>query len=70
MQFKADGRKPTFSVTGKVLLSDGKPAEHATVVFHPVGESGSDIVKPRGKVAAVPGGLFVPPSRLRHPPLS
>lgn len=49
---KADGRKPTFPVQGKVLMPDGKPAEHATVVFHPANESGPDVVKPRGKVAA------------------
>jgi hypothetical protein len=49
---KADGRKPTFPVTGKVLLPDGKPAEHASVVLHPVGEDGQDVPKPRGKVAA------------------
>jgi hypothetical protein len=48
---RGDGRKPTYSVAGKVLVN-GKPAEHATVVFHPVGESGPDVVKPRGKVAA------------------
>jgi hypothetical protein len=52
----ADGRRPTFSVSGKVLLPDGKPAEHATVVFHPAGESGPDVVKPRGKVG--PDGTF------------
>ena len=45
-------RKPTFPVTGKVVLPDGKPAEHATVVLHPVEETGPDVVKPRGKVAA------------------
>ena len=44
------GRKPTFPVAGKVLIN-GKPAEHATVVLHPVG-GGSDDVKARGKVAA------------------
>src|SRR5262245_60314852 len=49
---KGDGRKPTFPVAGKVLLADGKPAEHATVVLHPVGETGQDVPKPRGKVAA------------------
>ncbi len=43
------GRKPTFAVTGKVLI-DSKPAEHATVVFHPVGVSGPEVVKPRGTV--------------------
>ena len=49
---KDDGRKPTYSVSGKVLLPDGKPAQHATVVFHPTEETGPDVVKPRGKVAA------------------
>lgn len=49
---KADGRKPTFPVTGRVLLADGRPAEHATVVLHPVGDTGPDVAKPRGKVAA------------------
>lgn len=49
---KADSRKPTFPVAGKVLLADGKPAENATIVFHPVNESGADVVKPRGKVGA------------------
>ena len=44
-----NARKTTFAVTGKVTL-DGKPAEHATVVLHPVGESGPDVVKPRGTV--------------------
>ena len=48
---KNDGRKPTFAVSGKVLFN-GKPAEHATVVFHPIGESGPDSVRPRGKVRA------------------
>lgn len=39
-------------VTGKVVGTDGKPLEHATVVFHPVGAVGADAVKPRGKVGA------------------
>ena len=49
---KSDGRKPTFDVNGRVLLDDGKPAEHATVVLHPLDDSGPDVVKPRGKVTA------------------
>ena len=49
---KADGRKPTFPVNGKVLLPDGKPAEHATVVLHPVGDDGPSTARPRGKVSA------------------
>jgi hypothetical protein len=53
---KADGRTPTFPVAGKVLLPDGKPAEHATVVFHPVRAVGDGVVKPRGKVG--PDGTF------------
>ena len=48
---KSEGRKPTFPATGKVLLPDGKPAEHALVVFHPVGD-GASMTKPRGKVGA------------------
>jgi hypothetical protein len=46
-----EARKPTFAVTGKVLIN-GKSAEHALVVFHPVGETGEGVLKPRGKVDA------------------
>jgi hypothetical protein len=49
-------RKPTFPVTGKVVLPGGKPIEHATVVLHPVEDTGPDVVKPRGKVG--PDGTF------------
>jgi hypothetical protein len=50
-----DGRKPTFAVTGQVL--DGsKPVANATVVLHPVNESGSDVAKPRGTTK--PDGTF------------
>jgi hypothetical protein len=48
---KDDGRKPTFPVTGKVFF-EKKPTEHATIIFHPIGESGSNVVKPRGKVGS------------------
>lgn len=49
---KADNRKPTFVVSGKVL--DGtKPLANVAVVFHPVGEDGP---KPRGKTDAE--GMF------------
>ena len=44
-----NARKPTFAVTGRVTL-DGRPAEHATVVLHPIGVSGPEVVKPRGTV--------------------
>jgi hypothetical protein len=44
-------RKPTYPVTGKVVLPGGKAPEHATVVLHPVDESDPEPVKPRGKVA-------------------
>jgi len=47
-----DGRQATYAATGKVMLPDGKPAEHALVVFHRVGKSGDAVPKPRGKVAA------------------
>jgi hypothetical protein len=52
---RGDGRKATVPVAGKVLVN-GKPAEHATVVFHPVGGAGPDAVRPRGKVG--PDGAF------------
>ncbi|VTU02670.1 Uncharacterized protein OS=Blastopirellula marina DSM 3645 GN=DSM3645_24620 PE=4 SV=1 [Gemmataceae bacterium] len=45
---------PLYPVTGKVLIN-GKPAEHATVVFHPVGAA-PDTVKPRATVG--PDGTF------------
>ena len=48
---KSDDRKRTFVASGKVLLPDGKPAEHALVVLHPVGDPTS-LTKPRGKVGA------------------
>ena len=48
---KSDDRKPTFAASGRVLLPDGKPAEHALVVLHPVGDE-SSLTKPRGKVGA------------------
>ncbi len=48
---KSDDRVPTVAASGKVLLPDGKPAEHALVVFHPLGNSVS-ATKPRGKVGA------------------
>ncbi len=53
---KSAGRTPTFPVSGRVLLPDGKPAEHATVVLHPVGEIGEGVGKPHGKVGA--DGVF------------
>jgi hypothetical protein len=40
-------RKPTFGASGKVLY-ENKPVANATVVLHPVGEAGPDVVKPRG----------------------
>lgn len=47
----ADDGPKLYPVTGKVLVGD-TPAEHATVVFHPVGGAGPDAVKPRGTVGA------------------
>lgn len=41
-----------YPVKGKVVSADGKPLEHATVVFHPTGSTDPNAVKPRGKVAA------------------
>src|SRR5262245_58775070 len=45
------GQKAVYPVKGQVLV-DGKPASHATVIFHPVGESGPEVVKPRAQVDA------------------
>ena len=50
-----DGRKPVFPVTGRVLF-EGKPADKALVIFHPVGESGPAVIRPRGQVG--PDGTF------------
>lgn len=47
---KTDAQSPTFPVSGQILLPDGKPAEHALVIFHPVGQAAGP--KPRGKVLA------------------
>ena len=41
-----------YPVTGKVTGADGKPLEHATVVFHPLDSADPNAVKPHGKVAA------------------
>ncbi len=48
----SESRKPTFPATGKVTLPDGKPAEHASVVLHPVSDAGAGVPKPHGKVGA------------------
>jgi hypothetical protein len=45
----AESRKPTYPVTGRILLADGKPVAHATVVLHPI-DGSTDAPKPRGKV--------------------
>lgn len=41
-----------YPVKGKVVGADGKPLEHATVVFHPVAATDPNLSKPRAKVAA------------------
>jgi hypothetical protein len=46
-----DGRKPTFPVSGQVLQGN-KPVANATVILHPVEESGPDTVKPHGRTQA------------------
>lgn len=48
---KGEPKNPTFPVTGKVLVR-GKPAEHATVVFHPVNDTDAAARRPQGKVGA------------------
>jgi hypothetical protein len=47
----AGGRKPVYSVNGQVLVN-GKPAAGATVVFHPVGATTSDTLRPAAQVDA------------------
>ncbi|MBA4190502.1 MAG: hypothetical protein C0467_21150 [Planctomycetaceae bacterium] len=49
-------RKQTFPTSGKVLLPDGRPAQHATVILHPIGDTDPNAVKPHGKVG--PDGTF------------
>src|SRR3954469_25512993 len=48
-------RQAFYPVTGKVLV-DGKPADGATVVLHPVNDSGPQAVRPSGRVG--PDGTF------------
>ncbi len=48
---KKEARKPVFVVTGKVTYNSS-PIENATIVFHPVGEEGPNVVKSRGKTDA------------------
>ena len=43
------GRKPTFPVTGSVLI-DKKPGEYARVIFHPVNPEPGEVVRPQGLV--------------------
>jgi hypothetical protein len=46
-------RKQTFPVTGKIVLADGKPAQHALVVLHSTTpEAGAEPLRPRGKVSS------------------
>lgn len=47
----SDSRQPVFPVQGSVVFS-GKPPTGAQVVFHPVGKSGIDAVRPSGQVDA------------------
>ena len=46
-----EARKPTYPTVGKVVLPDGKPAEHASVVLHPLGDA-AGVPRPHGKVGA------------------
>lgn len=45
------GREPVFPVRGTVLV-DGQPAENALVVFHAVGASETETLRPNGRTAA------------------
>ena len=44
------GRKPVFTVRGKVLTADKKPAAGALVTFHPVAAAPKDTERPSGHV--------------------
>ena len=41
--------KPVYPVSGQVLFNN-KPPVGAQVVFHPVGETGQNVVRPHGEV--------------------
>jgi len=45
-----DGRKPVYTVRGKVFAADKKPATGATVTFNPTNPDPKDPHKPVGKV--------------------
>jgi hypothetical protein len=45
-----DGRKPVFTVRGKVLTADKKPAVSALVTFHPATADPKDPARPVGRV--------------------
>jgi len=44
-------RAPTFPVTGKIAYAN-KSLEHATIVFHAIGESDPNVPRPHAKVEA------------------
>ncbi len=44
-----NGRPRVFPVEGQVLFN-GKPPVGAQVIFHPIGKSGTDAVRPTGQV--------------------
>jgi hypothetical protein len=41
-------RVPVFPVKGEIVI-DGQPTPGAFLVFHPVGQTGRDVLKPRGR---------------------
>jgi hypothetical protein len=50
------GKRPTFYPAQGKLFVDGKPAEGALVVLHPVNDAGPLSIRPSGKVG--PDGTF------------
>ena len=48
-------RKPVYPVQGKVFVG-GKPAEKASVIFHPLNDSDPNALRPTGEVG--PDGSF------------
>ena len=59
------GRPPVYPVQGQVRWKKQIP-EGAHVVFHPVGKTGADVVRPTGQVDR--DGKFVSPFNINRKP--
>src|SRR6266566_9793244 len=52
----ACGKRQAFYLTQGKVFVDGKPADGALVVLHPVADAGPEAIRPSGKVG--PDGVF------------